>query len=265
MKKYLVVGNPIDHSLSPKLHNYWMKNNNIDGIYDRKKVDEADLKQLILKIKIGELSGINVTVPHKKSIITYLDELSPEAKITKSVNTIFCINNKVIGHNTDIEGFKKSIQNINFNLKNKKALILGAGGVVSSIIAGLNDLKISKITVTNRTKSKAEDLKNLFDNLEIIEWGGISDFDIIINATSIGLNKNDKLDLSLSSIGKNKLFYDVIYNPKQTKFLEDAKNTGNITENGMMMFIFQALASFKIWHGITPEINNDVIKYLNYD
>ena len=83
MKKYLVVGNPIDHSLSPKLHNYWMKNNNIDGIYDRKNVDEADLKQLILKIKIGELSGINVTVPHKKSIITYLDELSPEAKITQ--------------------------------------------------------------------------------------------------------------------------------------------------------------------------------------
>ena len=137
--------------------------------------------------------------------------------------------------------------------------------MVSSIIAGLNDLNISKITVTNRTKSKAEDLKNLFDNLEIIEWGGISDFDIIINATSIGLNKNDKLDLSLSSIGKNKLFYDVIYNPKQTKFLEDGKNTGNIIENGMMMFIFQALASFKIWHGITPEINNDVIKYLNYD
>ena len=265
MKKYLVVGNPIEHSLSPQLHNYWIKNNNIDGIYEKKKSDIAGLKELILKVKKDELSGINVTVPHKKSVIQYLDELTNEAKITQSVNTIFCSNNKVIGHNTDIEGFKKSVQNINFNLKNKKALILGAGGVVPSIIAALNDLNISKIIVTNRTKNKAEDLKNLFNNLEIIEWGSVSDFDIIINATSIGLNKNDKLDLNLSDVGKNKLFYDVIYNPKKTNFLELGKNTGNMIENGKMMFIFQALASFKIWHGISPKINKDVIKLLDND
>ena len=100
---------------------------------------------------------------------------------------------------------------------------MGAGGVVPSIIAGLNDLNISKITVTNRTKSKAEILKDLFNNLKIIEWGSICDFDLIINATSIGLNKGDRLDLNLSNVGKNKLFYDVIYNPKQTNFLEIGK------------------------------------------
>ena len=231
----------------------------------KKKLDTVDLKDLVLKIKKKEINGINVTVPHKRSVIPYLDELSPEAKITQSVNTIFCTNGKVIGHNTDIEGFKKSIQNINFNLKNKRALILGAGGVVPSIIAGLNDLNISKITVTNRTKSKAEDLKKLFNKIKIIEWGSISDFDIIINATSVGLNKNDRLDLNFSNIGKNKLFYDVIYNPKKTNFLEIGKNTGNIIENGRMMFIYQALASFKIWHGVSPEINNDVIKLLEND
>ena len=93
----------------------------------------------------------------------------------------------------------------------------------------------------------------------------MSDFDIIINATSIGLNKNDKLELNLSNIGKNKLFYDVIYNPRQTNFLETGKRTGNMIENGKMMFIFQALASFKIWHGVSPEINNDVIKLLDND
>ncbi len=265
MKKYLVVGNPIEHSLSPQLHNYWIKKNNIEGVYEKKKLDTVDLKDLILKIKRDEISGANVTIPYKKTIIQYLDDLSPEAKITQSVNTIFCRDSKVIGHNTDIEGFKKSIQNLNFNLKNKKALILGAGGVVSSIIAGLYDLNISKIIVTNRTKNKAQDLKNLFNNLEIIEWGSVSDFDIIINATSIGLNKNDKLELNLSNIGKNKLFYDVIYNPRQTNFLETGKRTGNMIENGKMMFIFQALASFKIWHGVSPEINNDVIKLLDND
>ena len=120
MKKYLVVGNPIEHSLSPQLHNYWIKKNNIEGVYEKKKLDTVDLKDLILKIKRDEISGANVTIPHKKTIIQYLDDLSPEAKITQSVNTIFCRDSKVIGHNTDIEGFKKSIQNLNFNLKNKR-------------------------------------------------------------------------------------------------------------------------------------------------
>ena len=134
--------------------------------------------------------------------------------------------------------------------------------MVPSIIAGLNDLNISKITVTNRTKSKAEILKEIFNNLKIIEWGSICDFDLIINATSIGLNKGDRLDLNLSNVGKNKLFYDVIYNPKQTNFLEIGKRTGNTTENGAMMFIYQASASFKTWHGISPEISKDVIQLL---
>ena len=251
--------------MSPELHNHWIKKNNIDAIYEKKKLKINDLKELILKIKKNELNGINVTVPFKNSIIQYLDELSNEAKSTQSVNTIYCIKNKVVGHNTDIEGFKKSIQNINFDIGNKKALILGAGGVVPSIIVGLNDLEIGKITVANRTKNKAVDLKKLFNNLEIIEWGKVCDFDIIINATSVGLNKKDKLNLNFSDIENDKLFYDVIYNPKKTNFLETGEKSGNIIENGKMMFIYQAQASFKIWHGISPEIDADVIKLLEHD
>ena len=265
MKKYLVIGNPIEHSLSPKLHNYWIKNNNINGIYDKKNLEIEDLKEVIHKIKEKELDGINVTVPYKKSIIRYLDNLSYEAKSTQSVNTIYFKNDKIVGHNTDIEGFKKSIENIDFNFNNKKVLILGAGGVVSSIIFALYNLNVSKIIVSNRTKSKAEDLKSLFNNLEVIDWGGLTDFDIIINATSMGLNKNDILDLSHLNIGKNKLFYDVIYNPKETNFLKRGKSTGNIAENGMMMFVYQAQASFKIWHGVLPKIDNNVIKLLEDD
>ena len=152
-----------------------------------------------------------------------MDVLSNEAKSTQSVNTIYYDNKKVIGHNTDIEGFKRSIENINFDINNKRVLILGAGGVVSSIIFALNNLNVSKITVANRTKNKAKDLKKLFNNLEIIDWGNHSDFEIIINATSIGLNKDDHLDLNFSDLGKNKLFYDVIYNPKETNFLKKEK------------------------------------------
>ena len=210
-----------------------------------------------------KIQGINVTVPYKKSVIQYLDQLSIEAKTTQSVNTIYLDNNKIIGHNTDIEGFETSIKNIKFDVTNKDIFILGSGGVVPSIIFALNKLKVSKISLSNRTKSKAEKLKELFNNLNIIDWGQIPNFDVIVNATSLGLSNNDKIDLNFSKIGKNKLFYDVIYNPSETNFLKDGKQLGNFTENGKKMFIYQASAAFKIWHGIEPAINDEIINFRN--
>ena len=119
-------------------------------------------------------------------------------------------------------------------------------------------MKVNKISLVNRTKEKAENLKKFFKNLNIINWDEIKSFDMIINATSVGLNINDKLNLDLSKIENNKLFYDVIYNPKETNFLKNAKTLGNKTENGKKMFIHQAAQSFKIWHGINPDINEEV-------
>ena len=262
MKKFLVIGNPIDHSLSPKLHNYWIKNNDIKAIYEKIKLENSQIEDLILKVKKKEISGINVTVPFKKTVISYLDELSLEAKKTESVNTIYLDKEKTVGHNTDIEGFEKSINDVNFNVKNKRILILGAGGVVPSIIFALEKMKVSRITVSNRTKEKAENLKKLFKDLSIIRWGQIEDFDMIINATSLGLREEDKIDLDFSQIGKGKLFYDVIYNPHETNFLKKGKDFGHKIENGLKMFIYQAQASFEIWHGIRPQIDNDVSKLL---
>ena len=263
MKKYLVIGNPIEHSLSPKLHNYWIKENNIEAIYEKQKLEKNELKNLIFKIKNRKIHGVNVTVPFKKEIIQFLDHLSPEAKKTQSVNTIYLNDNKVIGHNTDIDGFEHSIKNLELNLENKKILILGAGGVVPSIIFALNKMNVSEIIISNRTKDKAESLKFLFKNLKIIDWGDVTNFDVIINATSLGLNKKDKINLDFSKVGKNKLFYDVIYNPKETNFLKIGKNLGNRTENGKLMFIYQAFAAFNVWHGIYPEVNNETLKLLD--
>ena len=127
MKKYLVIGNPIDHSLSPRLHNHWLQENKIDGKYD-KKINKNELKDIFAKIRNKEIHGVNVTVPFKKDVISYLDELSPEAKETKSVNTIYLNNDKVIGHNTDIGGFERAIKITGYSLLNKKIFILGAGG-----------------------------------------------------------------------------------------------------------------------------------------
>ena len=263
MKKYLVIGNPISHSLSPKLHNYWIKNHNIDAIYEKEKLNEDELEKLFINMRNKKINGANVTVPFKKTVIPFLDKLSAEAESTRAVNTIYLKNDKLIGHNTDIDGFEIGIKKINYNISNKKIFILGAGGVVPSIIYVLNKMKVSEISIANRTRKKAENLKNLFDDLKIVEWGKIPDFDMIINATSIGLKKNDDINLNFSSVGKNKFFYDVIYNPKETSFLKAGKELGNITENGKLMFIYQAVSAFNIWHGVKPIVNEDVIKLLD--
>ena len=263
MKKFLVIGNPIEHSLSPKLHNHWLKENNIDAVYDKKKLDENELKNIISEVKEEKINGINVTVPFKKAVIPFLDELSPEAKDTQSVNTIYFQNGIIIGHNTDIAGFELAIKYAKYNISNKKILILGAGGVAPSIIYSLKKMKASKITLSNRTKEKAENLKKLFEDLEIIDWGETTEFDMIINATSIGLNNEDEIKIDFSSIGSNKFFYDVIYNPRETSFLKKAKLFGNKTENGKMMFIYQAHQSFTLWHKKMPKIDDETIKFLD--
>ena len=262
-KKFLVVGNPIEHSLSPTLHNYWIKNNGIDAIYEKQKLDIGELELLTLQLKEKKINGVNVTVPFKKAIIPFLDKLSIEADNTQSVNTLYLKDDKVIGHNTDIFGFESSIQKSEYNLNNKEVLILGAGGVVPSIIFALIKMKVSKIKISNRTREKAEGLKKLFDNIEIIEWGKVSNFDMIINATSLGLKEDDKINIDFSSISKNKFFYDVIYNPKETNFLKIGRSLGNLTLNGKLMFIYQALSAFNIWHGIEPDIDENVIKLLD--
>ncbi len=264
IKKYFVIGNPINHSLSPKLQNYWLKENNINALYDKIKLNENDLENFIKDIRQQKITGCNVTVPFKQAVIPFLDKLSPEAKQTRSVNTIIFNDGSLVGHNTDIVGFTKAIQGLSFNLRGKKVLILGAGGVVPSIIFALNKMGVSKIIVSNRTRQKAENLKNLFENLKTIEWGNIEYFDMIINATSLGLN-NEKINLDFSNAGKNKLFYDVIYNPAETNFLKNAKKNGNLIENGKLMFVYQALEAFKLWHEVEPKINNEIFKLLEND
>jgi len=263
MKKYLVIGNPIEHSLSPKLHNHWFEKNNINAIYNKKQINEIDIKDIISELRNEKINGINVTVPFKQSIIPFVDELSAEANNAQSVNTIYKKNNKVLGHNTDISGFELALRAKSYDIKDKKIFILGAGGVVPSIILALKKMGVGKIILSNRTKKKAEQLKKTFSDLEIVNWGKVPEFNMIINATSLGLNKEDEIKLDYADFGSNKLFYDIIYNPKQTKFLAKAKQFGHQTENGKMMFIYQAHQAFTLWHKVMPKIDEETIKLLD--
>ena len=261
MKKFCVIGNPIDHSLSPKLHNFWIKKNKIEAIYEKRLLEEKEIPKLIESIRKSEINGVNVTVPFKNSVIPYMDSLSSDARKTNSVNTICIEKDKIIGHNTDIVGFELALRYINYDVKRKKALIIGAGGVSPSIILALKNMGCENIYLTNRTIEKAEKIKETFNDITIQKWGDIPEFDLVINATSIGLNK-ENFDLELNKFGNNKFFYDVIYNPNETNFLKEAKLNGNQTENGRMMFIYQAHQSFALWNKLLPKIDEETIEIL---
>ena len=288
MKKYLVIGNPIGHSLSPLIHNYWMKKYHlIDSVYEKKKVEKKDLIGIVDQVRSGEIKGVNITVPYKKEIIPLLDEIKGDAQLTQSVNTLCKVNNEVHGYNTDIKGFKYSLDNshpssnLKYNFidcKNKNILIIGAGGVTSSILEAFIDTA-NKIYITNRTKEKAKELKKLGDisitllgrkknTIEVVEWGEKPEIcDVVINTTSVGLTRDENLNLDFKDYqnNKNTLFYDLIYNPKETKFLKEARLRGNKTMNGKMMFIWQAQIAFHMWTGVEAEIDGHVIKLLNND
>ena len=279
MNKYLVIGNPIAHSLSPLLHNYWFKKYRfLDSIYEKKKVEKKDLKKIVEQIKNDEVKGVNVTVPFKREILNFIDTAPYEVQFTKSVNTLVKENDKVVGYNTDQQGFEISLEENDWDCKDKKILIIGAGGVTPSILSTL--IKVDgaeKIYLSNRTRSKAEELKKFWDKalgiyqmkkdtIEVIDWEKKSELcDLIINTTSVGLTKDEKLNFDFSDYNnkKNVLFYDLIYNPKETNFLKDARIRGNRTINGKMMFLWQAHLAFKMWTGVSPKIDEEVIKLLD--
>ena len=279
MNKYLVIGNPIAHSLSPLLHNYWFKKYRfLDSIYEKKKVEKKDLKKIVEQIKNDEVKGVNVTVPFKREIFNFIDTAPHEVQFTKSVNTLVKENDKVVGYNTDQQGFEISLEENYWDCKDKKILIIGAGGVTPSILSTF--IKVDgaeKIYLSNRTRSKAEELKKFWDKalgiyqmkkdtIEVIDWEKKSELcDLVINTTSVGLTKDEKLNFDFSDYNNKKdvLFYDLIYNPKETNFLKDARIRGNRTINGKMMFLWQAHLAFKMWTGISPKIDDEVIKLLD--
>ena len=279
MNKYLVIGNPIAHSLSPLLHNYWFKKYRfLDSIYEKKKVEKKDLKKIVEQIKNDEVKGVNVTVPFKREIFNFIDTAPHEVQFTKSVNTLVKENDKVVGYNTDQQGFEISLEENDWDCKDKKILIIGAGGVTPSILSTF--IKVDgaeKIYLSNRTRSKAEELKKFWDKalgiyqmkkdtIKVIDWEKKSELcDLIINTTSVGLTKDEKLNFDFSDYNNKKdvLFYDLIYNPKETNFLKDARIRGNRTINGKMMFLWQAHLAFKMWTGVSPTIDEEVIKLLD--
>ena len=271
MKKLLfgIIGNPISHSLSPILHNYWFQKYKINAEYKLFKTEDNEIKKIIDRVKKKDITGLNVTLPFKKSVIPFLTKTINDANETHSVNTIFLDKeDNLIGENTDVYGFQAGyLQTLsNQDKKNKKALIIGAGGVSPSIILALIKSKIDNISLVNRTYEKSLFLKRKFNMINIVEWKNfynkINDFDIVINATSLGLLDGEEFKFKLPKINKKLIYIDTIYNPPQTKMISNFKSQKIKTFNGLNMFIYQGQKSFYFWNKINPEVDETLIKLL---
>ncbi len=267
--KFAIIGKPLSHSLSPILHNYWFKKYNIEANYELMEIEEAQIKKTIELIKKKEIKGINVTLPYKKAVIPFLSKIINDAEQTHSVNTILLDeSDNVIGENTDVFGFQAGYLQTFVNQKknNTKALILGAGGVSPSIILALKKLKITNIYLSNRTFEKSLFLKQKFKNLNLMKWEEypkyINEFDIIINATSLGLNKGQDFKINFKEPKKNLIYVDTIYNPQQTNMIKHFKSKNIKTFNGLDMFIYQGQKAFFLWNKINPEVDDNLIKLL---
>ena len=266
-KSFAIIGDPVGHSLSPVLHNYWFKKYKIEAEYSLLNVKEKDLESIAVRVRNGELSGLNVTLPYKQKIIPFIDKLINDAKSTNSVNTIFLDEtNTLVGENTDVFGLQAAyLKEIN-EAKNKKALVIGAGGVSPSVIFALQKTRINNISIINRTHEKSIFLKKKFDFLNILNWSSltqeISNFDIIINATSLGLKNGEDFEFSFDDVKNNMIYIDTIYNPLETKTLKYLKENKIKTFNGLDMFIYQGQKSFYLWNKINPEIDDQLINLL---
>ena len=269
MKKKLfgIIGSPIAHSLSPVLHNYWFNKYNIEADYSLLNIEEKDIGNILKKIRDKELNGVNITLPYKQKIIPFVDQLVNDAKSTNSVNTIFLDDsNSLVGENTDVFGLQAAYLKEITNAKNKKALIIGAGGVSPSVIFSLQKSKIKNVSIVNRTYEKSIFLKKKFNFLNILEWKSLKQeirkFDIIINATSLGLNSNDEFNSDFSNFKKNMVYIDTIYNPAETKMIKYFKSNKVRTYNGLNMFIYQGQKAFYLWNKINPEVDEELLKLL---
>lgn len=267
---YCLIGDPVSKSLSPIIHNELYKILKEKKVYLNFEVKEDKLKDAIKGLKSMNIQGFNVTIPHKISILKYLDGLSKEAKLIGAVNTVKNENGKFIGYNTDGLGFMKSLLDKNIDVENKNVLILGAGGAANGIATTLAMAGVKKLYINNRTISGGEaltkKLKNQFPNIQI-EYGSLKlenvfkkEVFMIVNCTPVGMYPfTEAIPIKLEGFSKDLILYDTIYKPYMTQFLKEGKKLGYTTINGLSMLINQGLYSQNIW------LNKEEKIFKNYE
>jgi shikimate dehydrogenase len=262
MRTYCIIGDPVSHSLSPAMHNAAFKSLSMDDVYIAYKVSSHELESSVESLRSVKISGFNVTIPHKIAVLQYLDEVDLLSRKAGAVNTVASIDGRFKGFNTDIQGFLQPLLNRGIDFRGLSVLLFGAGGSARAVVASLSSVTgISKLVVANRTYNKSSELskqaelQGLTSSVSMIEEAKVmaKRFDLIVNATSVGLQSNESI-LDSEDIDGSSTVYDLVYRPVMTKLLENAREKGARVIYGYEMLLEQGAQAFEIWTGLKAPI-----------
>lgn len=267
-----LLGYPVKHSKSPQIHNTAFQELGLDYAYMAFEVEDGFLKEAVDAFKVLNAIGFNLTMPHKKKVIEFLDEVSEDAKIIGSINTVKNENGKLIGYNTDGRGFIKALQEAGVDFHGKKIVMVGAGGAARAVAIQLAFDGAGEVVMFNRTLSAAEEIVGTINNNipaskgraleinEIVLKEELKDAAVLINCTSLGMKSsvNESIVTTPETLHKDLFVADIIYDPSKTKLLSIAEEAGCKTMNGLGMLIWQGAIAFKIWTG--QDMPVDLIK-----
>lgn len=262
--KAAVIGHPVAHSKSPRIHQYWLEKYGIKGSYEAIDIAPENLESGIERLAAQGYNGFNVTLPHKEAMLELCDELDDSAREIGAVNTVKIENERFYGSNTDAFGFIENLKQTqrDFNFKDANVFILGAGGAARAAIYGLKQAGVSNITLCNRTEERAAELAAEFD-CGVAEWkdrSRLEGFSLLVNTTSLGMSGKEALEIDIGALSLDATVYDIVYAPLLTDLLIAAQDQGNKIVTGIGMLLHQARPAFKLWTGIMPEVTSELEK-----
>lgn len=261
-----VIGNPISHSLSPKLHGHWLRRYGIDGSYNALQVTEDALERTLRSLPAQGYVGVNVTLPHKVAVLQIADQLTDRATLIGAANTLtFKDDGRIFADNTDGYGFLENLRQgaPGWDAKSGPAVVFGAGGAARAVIVSLIEAGVPEIILTNRTRPKAESLRADFGaRIRIVDWvqagSVLSDAATVVNTTSLGMKGGQEFRVPLDGLRSGTVVTDIVYTPLRTKFLDVAAEKGCVTVDGLGMLLHQGVPGFERWFGKRPEVDADL-------
>ncbi len=261
-----VIGHPIAHSKSPVLHGHWLKSYGLTGHYIPMDVAPADLEQVLRTLPKAGFVGANVTVPHKEAALRIADYVSDRASVIGAANTlVFREDGSIHADNTDGYGFMQNLRSgaPDWVPGDGPAVVFGAGGAARAVLQALAEAGVPEILLTNRTRARADHLKEEFgQRITVVDWvqagNVIENAELVVNTTSLGMQGQSELRVPLDGLQPGTVVTDLVYAPLKTRMLEQAEEAGCTTVDGLGMLLHQAVPGFERWFGIRPEVNDDL-------
>lgn len=258
-----VIGSPISHSRSPRLHRHWLTTYGVPGYYIPMEVASENLEPVLRTLPKAGFVGVNVTIPHKEKVMEIADQITDSAAIIGAANTLsFRPDGSITADNTDGYGFIENLRHgaPNWDPKAGPAVVFGAGGAARAVVSALSDAGVPEIILTNRTRVRADKLKTDFgQRITVVDWvqagNVVEDAAVVVNTTSLGMVGKPDLRVPLDGLRKGTVVTDLVYTPLKTHLLQIAEEAGCVTVDGLGMLLYQAVPGFERWFGLRPTVD----------